>query len=410
MSAAVSNDVTNDRGQEFLSGLWFPVANELDVDDCKVTGELPAGLRGAFVRNGPNPRFEPLGRYHMFDGDGMLHRIQFEDGKASYRNRWIQSRALEVELKLGRPLYYGLSELGNFPDAEVVGDAGPVKNPANTHIIRHAGRYLTLWEGGPPTEVRADLSTVGVHDFDGKLAGGMTAHPRLDPRTGEMFFFAYSVFPPYLRYHAVDAQGNLIHSVEIDVPNPIMMHDFTITEEHAVFLDSPMAFNLSGDGGPMVQWKPENGTRLGVMPRLGQADEIKWYDVENGHVQHFWNAWSEDGRIELSGTRLANPEFGMDEQEAIEATGADAEAGRPTRYWIDLEKDTAGWEQFDDMGGDFCRINEELNGVRTRFHYMSGFYGKADVIGWRKSGSTTKTNSEGESLERTFTGTRNRVP
>jgi carotenoid cleavage dioxygenase len=160
-----------------------------------------------------------------------------------------------------------------------------------------------------------------------------------------------------------------------------MMHDFAITEEHAIFLDSPIAFNFSGDNGPMVQWKPEYGTRLGVMPRLGQADEIKWYEVENGHVQHFWNAWAENGRIEISGTRLANPEFGMDAQEDIQDSGADAEAGRPTKYWVDLEKGTAGWEQFDDMGGDFCRINDNLNGVETRYHYMSGFYGKADVMG-----------------------------
>jgi carotenoid cleavage dioxygenase-like enzyme len=346
MSAAESNEVTNADNQAFLSGLWFPVSDERDVDACRVTGELPEGLRGSFMRNGPNQRFEPLGRYHMFDGDGMIHAIGFGDGKASYRNRWIRSKQLEFEMQQGRAVWYGLSELANFPDPEFVGDAGPIKNPANTHIIRHAGRYLALWEGGPPTEVDADLGTIGVHDFDGKLQGGMTAHPRLDPRTGEMFFFSYSVFPPYLRYHAVDAKGNLVHSIEIDIPHGVMMHDFAITEEHAIFLDSPIAFNFSGDNGPMVQWKPEYGTRLGVMPRLGQADEIKWYEVENGHVQHFWNAWVENGRIEISGTRLANPEFGMDAQEDIQNSGADAEAGRPTKYWVDLEKGTAGWEQF----------------------------------------------------------------
>ncbi len=126
-----------------------------------------------------------------------------------------------------------------------------MKNPANTHIIRHAGRYLALWEGGPPTEVTASLETVGEYDFGGALRGSMTAHPRLDPRSGEMFFFAYSVFEPVIRYSVVDASGSLVHRAKIDVPAPVMMHDFVITEDHAVFLDSPIVFDLENLGeGP----------------------------------------------------------------------------------------------------------------------------------------------------------------
>ncbi len=373
--------VTNHLNQPFLSGDWFPVADELDVPACKVSGELPEGLRGGFIQNGPNPRFEPLGRYHMFDGDGMLHRVQIEGGKAAYRNRWIVSNGLAAELRHGRALYHGLGDLTQFPDKELVGDAGPVKNPANTHIIAHAGRYLALWEGGPATEVAADLSTVGVWNFDGKLDGPMTAHPRIDPRTGEMFFFAYSPFPPFLRYYVADAQGNLVHSVELDTPAPTMIHDFVITEDHAVFLDSPIVFNLNFDGGPMVSWRPENGTRLGVMPRHGQADEMKWFDVENGHIQHFWNGWVEGDRIELSGARLDRVEFGIETEGDLESTTAQAAAGKPTRYWIDLAKGTTGQEQFDDMGGDFCRINDDRNGLRTRYHYMSAFIDENDTIG-----------------------------
>ena len=136
----------------------------------------------------------------------------------------------------------------NFPDPSLVGDAGPVKNPANTHVIRHAGRYLALWEGGLPTEVTPDLDTVGEYDFDGKLRGAMTAHPRLDPRTGEMFFFAYSVFEPVIRYYVVDARGALVHRAKLELPAPVMMHDFVITEQHAVFLDSPIVFDVANLG------------------------------------------------------------------------------------------------------------------------------------------------------------------
>jgi len=375
--------VTNTRNQPFLSGQMAPVADELDVASCEITGEIPASLRGKLIQNGPNPRFEPLGRYHMFDGDGMLHAIDFRDGGVSYKNRWIRTPMLEAELRAGRALYPGLADLMNFPDPELVGDAGPIKNPANTHIIRHAGKFLALYETGMPVEVTADLETLGIRDFDGKLPCGITAHPRIDPVTQEMFFFAYSPFPPYLRYFAADPQGRLVHAVDLPTPAPAMIHDFLITEEHAVFLDSPLVFNLNavGEGGPMVKYSPEHGTRLGVMPRLGQAHEMRWYEIENGHVQHFWNAWHEDGIVELSGTFNSNPQFGMDSDDDLEASSASAQAGVATRFKIDLAQGSATVERFDDMEGDFCRFNDERNGRRTRHHYMGGFRDERGVIG-----------------------------
>ncbi|MFN8040795.1 MAG: carotenoid oxygenase family protein [Acidimicrobiales bacterium] len=372
--------VTNDGGQPFLAGNLFPVDRELDAP-CEVVGTLPEGLAGTFVRNGPNPMFEPLGKYHMFDGDGMLHSVVFGQGTPAYRNRWIRTAALEAEMRQGRALYHGLAELFEFPDPKLVGDAGPIKNPANTHIIRHAGRHLALWEGGPPTEVTADLDTIGLHDFDGRLVGGMTAHPRLDPRTGEMLFFAYSPIPPYLRYHVADATGALVHSIEIELPAPVMMHDFVITESYAILLDSPARFDLSGEGDDMMRWQPELGCRLGVLPRLGGPDEVRWFDIEPGHVQHFWNAWEDGDRIVLSGSRLGHADFGMDSGGDLDDSSADATAGRPADFWIDLAAGTAGWTPRDDLGGDFCRINDEYDGVRNRFDYMAAFLGDNDVIG-----------------------------
>ena len=374
MNAPVTlvGNVTNQEHQPDLEGNLFPVGAEVDVASLAITGELPSGLRGSFVRNGPNPLFQPVGRYHMFDGDGMLHGVTFENGRASYRNRWIRSRGLCAEANLGRAVYPGLSDVMNFPDASLVGDAGPVKNPANTHIVRHAGRYLALWEGGLPTEVTEALETVGEYDFDGKLRGSMTAHPRLDPRTGEMFFFGYSVFEPVIRYYVVDAGGVLVHRVTLDVPAPVMMHDFVITEHHAVFLDSPIVFDVANLGkGPMVQWRPDNGTRIGVLPRLGTADDVRWFEIDPGHVQHFWNGWADGDRIEFSGTRFEHPDFGIDASAALDESTVDNTPPYPARFWVDLAADKAGWEQTDDLGGDFARFNDEFDGVRSRYHYMS---------------------------------------
>lgn len=369
---ALVGHVTNQDHQPDLEGNLFPVGAEVDDAGLEVTGQLPAGLRGAFVRNGPNPAFQPLGRYHMFDGDGMLHAVTFDGEGAAYRNRWIRSKGLQAEARLGRAVYPGLSEVMNFPDASLVGDAGPVKNPANTHIIRHAGRYLALWEGGPPTEVAASLDTIGEYDFDGELHGAMTAHPRLDPRTGEMFFFAYSVFEPVIRYYVVDATGKLVHRAKLPIPAPVMMHDCVITEHHMVFLDSPIVFDVANLGkGPMVQWRPDNGTRIGVMPRMGTADDIRWFEIDPGHVQHFWNGWADGDRIELSGTRFEHPNFGIDPTAPIDERAGDDDPPYPARFWVDLAAGTAGWEQTDDLGGDFCRFNDDYDGVRSQHRYMS---------------------------------------
>ena len=372
--------VTNHLDQPMLRDLFVPVDDELDVGALAITGTLPAALEGTFMRVGPNPRFEPLGRYHMFDGDGMLHSVVLRDGTASYRNRWIRTAALAAEERAGRALYGGLGQF-HMPDPSEVGDAGPMKNPANTNIVRHADRYLALWEGGPPTEVTADLETIGTYDFGGRLEGAFTAHPRIDPRTGELFAFAYLPFEPHMRAYHVDAAGEMVGIVDIPRPNAPVMHDFVITTHHLVFVESPLLFDLGGllSGGDPFRWEPSSGTRVGVLPRGG--DEVTWIEVDDGYVNHFWNAWEEDGVITFSGSRVSGSAFTTGAGGAADVEGADAEAGRPFRYTVDLAAGTARSEQFDDLGGDFPRINDAWTGVRTRYHSVSAFRGRADAVG-----------------------------
>ena len=372
--------VTNHLDQPMLSGAFVPVDDELDVAPLAITGELPERLAGRFVRNGPNPMFEPLGRYHMFDGDGMLHSVTIDGGRAAYRNRWIQTPALRAEQRNGRAIYGGLGQL-RIPTPEEAGDGGLVKNPANTNLVHHAGRYLALWEGGLPTEVTADLETVGPYDFGGRLDGAFTAHPRIDPRTGEMFAFAYLPFEPHLRTYRVDASGALVDVFDIPRPDCPVMHDFVITEHHLVLLEAPLVFDLPSmlAGGDPFRWDPDHGSRLAVVPRGG--GEVRWFEVEDGYVNHFWNAWEVDGVIELSGSRVFESAFTTAEGGAADVAGADAEAGRPARYTIDLAAGTAKAEQVDDLGGDFTRINDAWTGVQTRYHSMSAFHGRAEAVG-----------------------------
>src|SRR5262245_60739112 len=164
----------------FLQGNFAPWRVEGVGENLEVEGRIPAELTGTFLRNGPNPAFEPRGPYHWFDGDGMIHAITLRDGVAHYRGRYILSHGLCQERDAGRSLYGGLLTLGS--------NAVPgLKHPANANIIGHAGRLLALSDFGMPTRVRpGTLDTLGEYDFGGRLPGPISAHPKIDPETNEM--------------------------------------------------------------------------------------------------------------------------------------------------------------------------------------------------------------------------------
>ena len=362
---------TETSSSPYLSGPYSPVSDEVDLGTLDVSGELPEGLRGTFLRNGPNPMFAPLGAYHLFDGDGMLHAATFDGSSVAYRNRWIRSAGLGAEQRAGHAIYGGMAQPA-FPDPELVGDAGPMKNVANTHVVRHAGRTMCLWEAGPPTLVDDSLRTLGTFDYDGALVGAMTAHPKIDTVTGEMHFFGYSAMAPYLRYHVADASGRLIRSIDIDLPNPVMMHDFAITEHHVVFFDAPALFDLSGflRGGPMIRWEPELGTRIGVMGRDGDGSDLRWAEVEPCYVFHFLNAWSDGSTLVLDGCRLPRLDIGLD-PDAGDADATTDDRGHLTRFSVDLATDRATTTQLTDLRGDFPRIDDRVAGREHHVGYLA---------------------------------------
>ena len=359
--------IENDTWQTpFLQGLLAPTFDERDDDGLEVVGEIPAALNGMFVRTGPNPEFAPMGAYHPFDGDGMLHAVDIADGTASYRNRWIESKGLLAERARGESCFGGMANF-QLPSAEVIEEAGILKNTANTATVRHAGKYFSLMEAAPPTQFGRDLSTIGEYDFGGKLVGAFTAHPKIDPVTGDMLFFGYGAEPPYLRYHEVDATGELVHSVDIDLPAGVMMHDFVITENYAVFLDAPAVFDLSAllSGGDALSWRPENGTRIGIIPRRGTAGDVRWFETDNCYVVHFFNAWDNGETLQIRAPRMADMPGGF---EFSDDPGA-AREPMPWQWTVDLATGTVTHSQTDDVAGEFPRINDRFTGLRNRYGY-----------------------------------------
>lgn len=172
-----------------------------------------------------------------------------------------------------------------------------LQHTANTAVVGHHGSLLALMEAGPPHEVQIDdLKTVGVFDFDGQLDFPFTAHPKVDPRTGDMVFFGYQVTAPFCSVGVVSSTGELVHRTPIDTKRATMMHDFAITEHYNVILDFPLTFSFERmlRGGELIEFEQNQPSRFGVMPRFGGKGSVQWFEAENCFAFHTLNAY-EDG-------------------------------------------------------------------------------------------------------------------
>lgn len=338
-----------------LRGNWAPVHDELTATDLKVEGSLPRELNGLYVRNGMNPRSGWSD--HWFFGNGMVHGVELRDGRAAYRNRFVRTPYYEKDLDL------------------MSGMADPTASPANTHVLRHAGRILALEEAHLPWEIDRELNTVGCVDFDGQLNRAFTAHPRVCPETGEMLAFGYSFMgPPYLAYYRVDPRGALVQLEPIDIPRPVMMHDWNVTRNYVVFMDLPITFDLGrlSDGKEPLAFDPDAGARLGVMPRNGTNADVRWFDIAPCYVFHPLNAHEENGTIVLTVCRQPHAmKSGMQDIGGVEDTSA-----RLWRWTIDLAAGRVKEEQIDDVPGDFPRVDDRRIGLKARYGYTMGLVPK----------------------------------
>jgi carotenoid cleavage dioxygenase len=329
----------------WLQGNMAPVLEEVTVFDLHVEGRIPAGLNGLYARNGANPKDGHSG--HWFLGDGMVHGVSLRDGKAEwYRNRWVRT-----------PLFAG--ETPSVPITQSL---------ANTSVVAHAGRIFTLVENSLPMEITAELETAGFYDYGGKLNTPFTAHPKICPETGELHFFGYSMRPPFLTYHAADADGRLMHSVEIPIAAPVMMHDFAMTRRHLIFMDLPVVFDeeAAKRGTMPFSWSDSHGARLGIMPRGAGIEALRWVEIEPCYVFHTANAFEEtDGTIVADVAWYPSLWRGG-------AMGGFSERATLKRWRIAPGASKAEEIQIDDRPMEFPRIDDRFAGLPHRSVYALG--------------------------------------
>jgi len=349
----------------YLENNFAPVQPEITADTLKVIGELPQDLAGIFLRNGPNPQFPPIGQYHWFDGDGMLHGVEISNGKATYRNRYIQTAGWKIEHTAGKAIWSGFLE-----PPQLDNPYGP-KNTANTALVWHSGQLLALYEGGRPHAIALpNLETIGEHDFHGKLSTPFTAHPKVDPVTGEMMFIGYSFQPPYLNYGIISPTGELLWTVPIELPKAVMMHDFAISENYTIFMDLPLTLDTERmkRGEPMIAFESDRPSRFGILPRHGDNSQIRWFEAPPCYIFHTLNAYEQGDEVILVACRM---NYTSVLGTVDKSQDPDGDIPRLHRWKFNLITGTVHEERLDDIAAEFPRVNETLVGRKTQFGYLS---------------------------------------
>jgi carotenoid cleavage dioxygenase-like enzyme len=351
----------------YLQNNFAPIHEESDFENLIVKGEIPTNLQGAYMRNGSNPAFDPISYTYPIDGDGMIHAMYFV-GKVHYRNRYVKTKGLLLEQKLGRAIYGGIA-MPIPPDPKLIGpndDPGPFKNGAFIHIIKHAQRYLAMWEGGSAYEMDQDLNTIEEWHPGTTIPLHVGPHTRLDPDSNDLYLINYDLVPPFLTYHRVNSEGNLVESRSIDKPNSTMMHDFVMTKNYLIFFDCPAVFNLEAaeQGGSVLQWCPELGSNIAIVARHNKDKPILWLKTKAFFVFHFANAYEEENKIIVDYARHNALKFGLNNKE----TGDD-KPPKMVRMEIDLQTQTLQEVPLAPYTAEFPTFNTHFTSKPYQFIY-----------------------------------------
>lgn len=382
----------DDDDHPYRTGPWRPQNTEWDADHLQpVEGEIPADLDGVYLRNTENPLHPALKFYHPFDGDGMVHVVGFRDGKAFYRNRFVRTDGFIEENDAGGPLWPGLAEPIQLAKRDYGWGARTLmKDASSTDVLVHRGVALTshyqcgdLYRVDPFTG-----DTLGKEDWRGRFPAdwGVSAHPKVDDRTGELLFFSYSKQDPYMRYGVVDEDNNLVHLTDVPLPGPRLPHDMAFTENYAILNDFPMFWDpklLEADIH-FPGFHPDMPSRFAVIPRRGGPSDIRWFDADPTFVLHFTNAYEDGDEIVLDGFFQGDPSpvdtkagdnppqaGGAPRQRAFRFLALDRLQTRLHRWRFNLVTGKTTEEQLTDTITEFGMINGGYAGLPYRYTYAA---------------------------------------
>jgi carotenoid cleavage dioxygenase-like enzyme len=367
--------MTQDSTESFVNA-WMPNSVEESYAISDIEGEIPRELNGTLYRNGPSQNVLPkLGAraLHLFDGDGLVRAIRFEDGQAHHTSAFAKTPKFLNEQKLGQ--YTGGANL----QSEIEMADPPPDHQANTNVVPHSGRLFALVENAPPFEMDPlTLESKGYWDYDGKMLGmSTTAHPKIDGRTGQMLIHGYMPVEPYVQLYVVERDGSVSLAEAIDAPWPSMMHDFAITENYVILPLSAVYFDIEavaagGQFTDVFKGRPDLNLKFGIR-RREPGSPIRWFDApSSAFMFHPGNAYEKDGRIYMDACTYEDP-VGLMSNLATARGGkmSDGLVAHPYLYEFDLEAGTCKETRLSDIGAEFPRIDDRLVGYENRWGYAA---------------------------------------
>ena len=237
----------------------------------------------------------------------------------------------------------------------------------NTNVVAIADRTWALVEAGAyPIELSSTLDSQVHNPFDGTLEGSFTAHPHLDPLTGEHHAITYeATVPDEVRHVVIAPDGKVVREQKIPVSHGPSVHDCAITARFVAIFDLPVTFSMKAMiGGHLFPyaWDPKHQARVGLLPRDGGAEDVIWCDVAPCYVFHAANAYDrDDGCVVIDvvayDTMFAESRKGPDATGRFERWIIDPVARRVDRHVVDASPQ------------EFPRPDERQTGQPYRYAY-----------------------------------------
>lgn len=370
-------------------GFNAPCRVECDIRDLEVLhGEIPRDLNGTFYRLTHDAAYSPyLGDDLFVNGDGMISMFRFENGHVDYKSRYVRTDRYVAQAAARRSLF-GIyrNRYTNDPSVDGV-DSGT----ANTTPIYHAGKLFALKEDAHPWQVDpGTLETIGRYDFGGALdANSMTAHPKVDHRTGELLFFSFQARGDATRdmaYYVVDRAGKVVHTTWFEAPYPGFVHDFGITDEYVFFMFHPLVTDLATlkSGGTFYLWDKSLESHYALLPRRGTGDQIRWFSGPSRFASHLMNSYR-DGQKIIVDLCMAGantfPFFNNTDGTPYDPANPEASDAFLTRLTFDLSRSGSDFEtkRLHPGGCELPRTDDRYQGHDYRHGYM--LYHDADRAG-----------------------------
>lgn len=366
-----------------LQGNFRPVTDERTEHDLSIEGTLPDELNGVFVQSGPNPRFAPLGPYHLFDGDGMLHAVRLSAGRASYRNRYVRTRDWLAEDRAGCPLRGGLM---CAPDAGSLAGSAPIfKQTANTATVVHHQRALALGEFGPPYRIALpDLETIGPYAIGRYPHLAFTAHPKIDPHTGELLYIrSRPTRRPHILYGVLNRHGHLEHETVIDTSRASLMHDFGMSSGYTVLIDQPLCFDLARARAGVAPWVCDlsQPLRFGVLTRYADGRDIRWLETSPCLITHTVNVHQDEAELVLLAVRYDRQPGFLCFDPAVTADQRVPEAPPFLHEWrINLRTGGIRDRRVNRRPLEYPRVNDAFLGHRVRYIYLVATFPRSGLV------------------------------